>query len=93
MKAIHTILVSTALMATPFISSADNSYKDVYHFGTGTPGEVVKSSNNRSSIGFAFDMYSGKAYTGERAEMAVLEQGQTSRIEAKSSVPGYIGKY
>jgi hypothetical protein len=93
MKAIHTILVSTALMATPFISSADNSYKDVYQFGAGTPGEVVKSSNNRNSIGFAFDMYASKAYSGERAEMAVLEQGQTSRIEAKSSVPGYIGKY
>lgn len=93
MKAIHTILVSTALMAAPFVSNADNSYKDVYQFGTGTPGEVVKSSHNRNSIGFAFDMYSGKAYSAERAEMAVLEQGQTSRIEAKSSVPGYIGKY
>jgi len=93
MKAIYSIAVSTALMATSFLSSADSSYKDVYQFGTGSPGEVTKSSNQRNSIGFAFDIYANNTFRGEKAELAVLESGETPRVKDVSSIPGYIGEY
>lgn len=94
MKAIKQIVVASALVASPALVMADSSYKDVYQFGTGAPGEVVKSSQARpGGVGFAFDIYANNTFSSEKTEMAVLEQGEKSVIGNVSSVPGYIGQY
>ena len=94
MKVIKQIAVASALIASPVLAMADSSYKDVYQFGTGSQGEVVKSSQARpGSIGFAYDIYANNSFSSERTEMAVLEQGEKSMTGNVSSVPGYIGNY
>lgn len=94
MKTTKSILFSAVLMAVPFISHANDSYVDVYQFGTGSHGEIKQaSSSTTNSIGFAYDIYANKSFSTEQADMAMLQQSNTSVEVAKPSVPGYIGAY
>lgn len=94
MKTNKSILFGAVLIAVPFVSQADDSYVDVYQFGTGSYGEIKQtSSSSTNSIGFAYDIYANKSFSTEQADMAMLQESKTSVEVAKPSVPGYIGAY
>lgn len=95
MNATKSVLVSVALLVTPFSLQADNSFKDTYQFGTGSQGpltheELTLSDTYRFELVSAYDCQTSQADSSERAEMAVLEVQQGS---VEPAIPGYIGIY